>query len=142
MNYNFNMGSICFSHGYFFLSRNARKFIVTRCFFAHKFHKYLSLRDGFISHRLHRLHGFSPPIFCYAQDFVLLRYKNLTYNKIRYLTASNALYRFAQILSLCDGFLDGLEELGCCAALDFIILVFRQDMVAFGILICKDNNFF
>ena len=95
-----------------------------------------------ISHRLHRLHGFSHLIFRYAQDFVLLRYKNLTYNKIRYLTASNALYGFAQILSLCDGFLDGLEELGRCAALDFVILVFRQDMVAFGILICKDNNFF
>ena len=47
-----------------------------------------------------------------------------------------------QILSLCDGFLDGLEELGRCAALDFVILVFRQGMVAFGILICKDNNFF
>ena len=68
--------------------------------------------------------------------------KSLTYNKIRYLTASNALYGFTQILSLCDGFLDGLEELGRCAALDFVILVFRQDMVAFGILICKDNNFF
>ena len=122
MNYNFNMGSIYFSHGYFFLSRNARKFIATRWFFAHKFHKYLSLRDGFISHRLH---GFSP--------------LDLT---IRYLTASNALYGFAQILSLHDGFLDGLEELGRCAALDFVILVFRQGMVAFGILICKDNNFF
>ena len=53
-----------------------------------------------------------------------------------------SLYGSAQILSLCDGFLDGLEELGRCAALDFVILVFRQDMVAFGILICKDNNFF
>ena len=45
-------------------------------------------------------------------------------------------------LSLCDGFLDVLEEPGRCAVLDFVILVFRQGMVAFGILICKDNNFF
>ena len=45
-------------------------------------------------------------------------------------------------LSLRDGFLDVLEELGRCAVLDFVILVFRQGMVAFGILICKDNNFF
>ena len=92
---------------------------------SHKFHEYLSLRDGFISHRLHRLHGFSPP--------------DLT---IRYLTASNVLCGFTQILSLRDGCLDILEELGRCAALDFVIPVFRQGMVAFGILICKDNNFF
>ena len=71
MNYNFNMGSIYFSHGYFFLSRNARKFIAARCFFAHKFNK------------------------------------------------------FHKYLSLCDGFLDVLEELGRCAVLDFVILVFR-----------------
>ena len=38
--------------------------------------------------------------FRYAQDFVLLRYKNPTYNKIRSLTASNALYGFAQIFAL------------------------------------------
>ena len=47
----------------------------------------------FISHRWHRF-------FRYAQDFVLLRYKNLTYNKIRSLTASNALYGFTQIVAL------------------------------------------
>ena len=52
---------------------------------------------------------------------------------------STDLHRF---LSLRDGFLDGLKELERCAALDFVILVFRQGMVAFGILICKDNNFF
>ena len=70
------------------------------------------------SHKLHKFHffilpqtSFSPTdctdntdlfflIFRYAQDFVLLRYQNLTYNKIRSLTASNALYGFAQIFAL------------------------------------------
>ena len=113
-----------------FFSRNARKrrgYAGLPCgiSISHKYHKCLSLRDGFISHRLHRLHGFSPP--------------DLT---IRSLTASKSLYGFAQILSLRDGFINILEELGRCAALDFVILVFRQGMVAFGILICKDNNFF
>ena len=51
-------------------------------------------------------------------------------------------HKYHEYLSLCDGFLDVLEELGRCAVLDFVILVFRQGMVAFGILICKDNNFF
>ena len=51
-------------------------------------------------------------------------------------------HKFHKYLSLRDGFLDGLEELGRCAALYFVILVFWQGMVAFGILICKDNNFF
>ena len=46
------------------------------------------------------------------------------------------IYRCAMV------FLDILEELGRCAVLDFVILVFRQGMVAFGILVCKDNNFF
>ena len=50
--------------------------------------------------------------------------------------------KFHEYLSLCDGFLDVLEKLGRCAVLYFVILVFRQGMVAFGILICKDNNFF
>ena len=47
-----------------------------------------------------------------------------------------------QILSLRDGCLDILEELGRCAAQDFVILVFWQGMIVFRILICKDNNFF
>ena len=46
---------------------------------------------------------------------------------IRSFALQKSLCGFTQILSLRDGFLDVLEELGRCAAIDFVILVFRQN---------------
>ena len=67
----------------------SRKIILSRSFFfshgMHGIHGNLSLRDGFISHRLHRLHGFS--LFL-----------------IRFFALQKSLYGFTQILSLRDGF--------------------------------------
>ena len=82
-------------------------FFFLRIFFSHGIygiHGNLSLRDGFISHRLHRLHGFSffDSLFCFAKialrictDFIATRF-----------------------------LLDILEELGRCAALDFAVRCF------------------
>ena len=85
MNYNFNMGSIYFSHGYFFLSRNARKFIAARWFYLPQITQITRIFASGFNDSLKIL-------FCLG--------KSLTYNKIRYLTASNALYGFAQIFAL------------------------------------------
>ena len=53
----------------------------------HGTHEYLSLRDGFISHRLHGFYRFF-----------------LFYYLIRSFATQKSLYGFAQILSLRDGF--------------------------------------
>ena len=77
---------------------------------AHKFHKYLSLRDRFFSHRLHRFYRF----FILIIRFALLLCKNRSADLHRF-------YRCAMV------FPDVLEVLGRYAALDFVILVFRQN---------------
>ena len=96
-------------------SRNARKRrgcagVPFGIYIAHKFHECLSLRDRFFSHRLHRFYRF----FILIIRFALLLCKNRSADLHRF-------YRCAMV------FLDVLEELGRCAALDFVILVFRQN---------------
>ena len=99
---------------FLFLSRNSRNSIAA-LISPHKSNKYLSLRDIFFSHRLHRFYRsfaiFSPSvqrplvpdliILHYAQDFVLLRYKTLLITKFA-LRMTQIFYRcaiFSQLFS-------------------------------------------
>ena len=104
-------------------------------FFAHKFHKYhecLSLRDRFFSHRLHRFYRF----FILIIRFALLLCKNRSADLHRFYRCAmfffaHKFHKYHEYLSLRDGFLDVLEELGRCAVLDFAVWRFSLGVLSF-----------